>query len=167
MIKPYGHVFPNLPPKKNGACTSRVYSYMWVFPKIGVSHFYRVFHYKPIHFKGNTPIFGNTPICMFIPSTSREAKCHVNHFQLHLGEKNTTKPRQLHTPPRLQVPGPGEAERRLTSHKIPGLVNDRILYNTPWKINGWNLNITHLERKMIFQTSMIMFHVNLQGCNGV
>ena len=34
---------------------------------------------------------------------------------------------------------------------------------TPWKINGWNLQIPHLERKMIFQTSMIMFHVNLQG----
>ena len=29
----------------------------------------------------------------------------------------------------------------------------------------WNLQITHLERKMIFQTTMIMFHVNLQGCN--
>ena len=29
----------------------------------------------------------------------------------------------------------------------------------------WNLQITHLERKMIFQTSMIMFHVNLQGCS--
>ena len=28
----------------------------------------------------------------------------------------------------------------------------------------WNLQITLLERKMIFQTSMIMFHVNLQGC---
>ena len=28
----------------------------------------------------------------------------------------------------------------------------------------WNMQITHLERKMIFQTSMIMFHVNLQGC---
>ena len=28
----------------------------------------------------------------------------------------------------------------------------------------WNLQITYLERKMIFQTSMIMFHVNLQGC---
>ncbi len=28
----------------------------------------------------------------------------------------------------------------------------------------WNLQITHLERKMIFQTSMLMFHVNLQGC---
>ena len=27
----------------------------------------------------------------------------------------------------------------------------------------WNLQITHLERKMIFQTSMIMFHGNLQG----
>ena len=35
---------------------------------------------------------------------------------------------------------------------------------TPWKINGWNLQITYLERKTIFQTSMIMFHVNLQGC---
>ena len=29
---------------------------------------------------------------------------------------------------------------------------------TPWKINGW------FTYKMIFQTSMIMFHVNLQGC---
>ena len=28
----------------------------------------------------------------------------------------------------------------------------------------WNLKITHLERKMIFQTSMIMFRVNLPGC---
>ena len=28
----------------------------------------------------------------------------------------------------------------------------------------WNLQITHLERKMIFQTSMIMFHVSLPGC---
>ena len=31
--------------------------------------------------------------------------------------------------------------------------------NTPWKINGWkpswNLQITHLERKMIFQTSKL------------
>ena len=29
----------------------------------------------------------------------------------------------------------------------------------------WNLQITHLERKMIFQASMVMFHVNLPGCN--
>ena len=29
----------------------------------------------------------------------------------------------------------------------------------------WNLQITHLERKMILQASMIMFHVNLPGCN--
>ena len=28
----------------------------------------------------------------------------------------------------------------------------------------WNLQITHLERKMTFQTSMIMVHVNLPGC---
>jgi len=37
---------------------------------------------------------------------------------------------------------------------------------TPWKINMEHTNqITHLERKMIFQTSMMMFHVNLPGCN--
>ena len=35
---------------------------------------------------------------------------------------------------------------------------------TPWKMNGWNLPIPRSERKIIFQTSMIMFHVNLQGC---
>ena len=28
----------------------------------------------------------------------------------------------------------------------------------------WNIQITHLERKMIFQTPKIMFHVNLPGC---
>jgi len=28
----------------------------------------------------------------------------------------------------------------------------------------WNLQITHLERNMIFQTSMSMVHVNLPGC---
>ena len=29
----------------------------------------------------------------------------------------------------------------------------------------WNIQITHLERNIIFQTPMIMFHGNLQGCN--
>ena len=29
----------------------------------------------------------------------------------------------------------------------------------------WNQHITRFERKMIFQTSMIMFHVNLPGCS--
>ena len=32
----------------------------------------------------------------------------------------------------------------------------------PWRLT-WNLQINHLERKMIFQTSMIMFYVNLPG----
>ena len=35
--------------------------------------------------------------------------------------------------------------------------------STPWKINMEPTN-HHLERKMIFQAYMIMFHVNLQGC---
>ena len=34
---------------------------------------------------------------------------------------------------------------------------------TPWKINMERTNHP-FKRKMIFQTSMIMFHVNLQGC---
>ena len=29
----------------------------------------------------------------------------------------------------------------------------------------WNIQIAHVERKMNFQTFMIMFHVNLEGCN--
>ena len=37
-------------------------------------------------------------------------------------------------------------------------------FATPWKINMVHLQITYLERKMIFQASMIMFHVNLPGC---
>ena len=38
------------------------------------------------------------------------------------------------------------------------------MLDTPWKIN-MNLQITNLERNMIFQTSRILFHVNLQGCS--
>ena len=49
-----------------------------------------------------------------------------------------------------------------------GFLNKSIRFS--WHIDlhpgrlTWNLLITHLERKMIFQTSMIMFHVNLPGC---
>ena len=59
-------------------------------------------------------------------------------------------------------------------------VVDKLMWSPPQKTNTkshpknnsrvhpgrltWNLQITHLERKMIFQTSMIMFDVNLPGC---
>ena len=33
-----------------------------------------------------------------------------------------------------------------------------------WKLT-WNLNITHLQRKFIFQTCIIAFHVSFRGCN--
>ena len=36
--------------------------------------------------------------------------------------------------------------------------------NTPWKIKKEPTNHSWKERRMIFRTSMIMFHVNLQGC---
>ena len=42
---------------------------------------------------------------------------------------------------------------------------DELPHVHPGRIT-WNLQITHLERKTIFQTSMIMFHVNLPGCIG-
>ena len=42
------------------------------------------------------------------------------------------------------------------NHQIPCRVH-------PGRLT-FNLQITHLERKIIFQTSMIMFHVNLPGC---
>ena len=37
--------------------------------------------------------------------------------------------------------------------------------DTPPKTNGWNLRITHLERKNIFQTFIFGFHVKFRGCN--
>ena len=41
-------------------------------------------------------------------------------------------------------------------------------FYTPWKINPTNhpCRKEHYLPNMIFQTSMIMFHVNLQGCIG-
>ena len=42
----------------------------------------------------------------------------------------------------------------------------------PWGVGGvlprkltWNLKITQLKRKIIFQTSIFGFHVNFRGCN--
>ena len=45
---------------------------------------------------------------------------------------------------------------------IPGMLQATV---HPGRLRAGNLQITHFERKMIFQTSMSMFHVNLQGCN--
>ena len=46
----------------------------------------------------------------------------------------------------------------------PGLDNDILISSLhPGRLT-WNLQITHLERKMIFQTSIIVFHVYLPRC---
>ena len=45
------------------------------------------------------------------------------------------------------------------------LAND--LLDTPWKISGrltWNIKIAQLKKNIIFQTFIIVFHVNFQGC---
>ena len=41
------------------------------------------------------------------------------------------------------------------------MANKRKLLSHPGRLT-WNLQITHLERKIIFQISMILFHVSLQ-----
>ena len=55
---------------------------------------------------------------------------------------------------------PGDS---ITNDALPPHIQQSIHCLHPGRLT-WNLQVTHLERKMIFQTSMIMFHVNLQGC---
>ena len=43
------------------------------------------------------------------------------------------------------------------------IYNEASLHVHPGRLT-WNLQITHLERKVIFQTSMIVVHANLPGC---
>jgi len=47
--------------------------------------------------------------------------------------------------------------------QAPNAPNESIKEIHPGRLT-WNQQVTHLERKLIFQTSMIMFHVHLQGC---
>ena len=72
--------------------------------------------------------------------------------------------------PSLSWPlGPPKAQWSQNVSEHPCLAsNARAAYKPRWLHPGrltWNIQITHLERKMIFQTPMIMFHVNLPGCN--
>ena len=54
---------------------------------------------------------------------------------------------------------------------IPWRVLIQVFSIIHWNIHPgrltWNLQITRLERKMIFQTSIIVFHVNLPGCKPI
>ena len=47
--------------------------------------------------------------------------------------------------------------------KPPKKKPPRGLGEKPWKINRWNLTITCLKRKIIFQTFIFGFHVNFSG----
>ena len=67
-----------------------------------------------------------------------------NHDDLHLPEKNT-------------YPSAEDSPLGMIFKKV---TKDILLH--PGRLT-WNLQITHLEGKMIFQASKIMFHVNLQG----
>ena len=55
---------------------------------------------------------------------------------------------------------------RLMKDFCLSLIPNRDIYTHPGRLR-WNLQITHLERNMIFQTSMIMFHINLQECTSL
>ena len=58
---------------------------------------------------------------------------------------------------------PPQNSQKLKNERLQIPFPPQALWLPPGRLT-WNLQITHLERKMIFQTSMIMFHVNLPGC---
>ena len=62
-------------------------------------------------------------------------------------------------------PGKGKSSSKPSTPASPDLRTSLWWFIHPRRLT-WNLQITHLERKMIFQTSMIIVHVNLPGCNG-
>ena len=66
---------------------------------------------------------------------------------------------------KIQLPGnsAGDLFGMVTS-RDPNSKANRDLQLHPGRLT-WNLQIAHLEGKMIFQASMILFHVNLQGCS--
>ena len=51
-------------------------------------------------------------------------------------------------------------------HLFLFLIPEGIFRLHPGRLTS-NIHITHLERKMIFQTPMMMFHVNLPGCTRI
>ena len=110
-------------------------------------------HLKNISQNGNLPQVGmniknvsnhhlvvcveKTKAPLFLAPISQSSPVHLPHFY------------QLHD-------SPGEEE---SMRRIGGEETFKLSIH-PGRLT-WNLQITHLERKMIFQTSMIMFHVNL------
>ena len=96
-----------------------------------------------IHF-GDSPIFGNHPNSLVI-----NWNCDGSDDS-QLGPGFVVRIDQVDT---------------LLQQRIRAVSPPWELRHNPWKINSRNLQIIHFERNMIFQTSMIMFHVNLQGWN--
>ena len=64
-----------------------------------------------------------------------------------------------------QLLKPSNLPRGIPASCVRGGVVQPTSISTPWKMNGWNLQINHLRKENdLNQTSMSMFHVNLQGC---
>ena len=53
-----------------------------------------------------------------------------------------------------------------TSIDIMNMWSQSCIYDTPWKINGWNLQITHEKKGTWSEPNLqgIMFHISLRGC---
>jgi len=54
-----------------------------------------------------------------------------------------------------------EEEVQETKQGLGSFLDERV---HPWKINGWNLKIHPWKRKIIFQSIIFRFYVNLPGC---
>ena len=88
------------------------------------------------------------------------SSCHVSGLRTGSGSSKSpaaaASMATWKTPQRAGAVGPRGVE------KMGGIL--WIYFDYPPGRFTWNLQITHLERNMIFQPSMIMFHVKLQGC---
>ena len=101
-----------------------------------------------------TPIFGNTQIGWYFQKKSKLVYSTQGKAKI-LIRFSTPKPESWWLE---DDPFPFENGYLFEGRLL--LVSGRV---HPGRLT-WNIQITHLERKMIFQTSMIMFHVNLAGC---
>ena len=69
----------------------------------------------------------------------------------------------------LELKKKKQTSRNITGHgtfkniTLDLKINEEILYTHPRKLT-WNLKITHLKRKTIFQAFIFGFHVKFRGC---
>ena len=132
-------------------------------PEHALVFFVIIFVFKYIYIYMDTYDFTiyHTWFCTY---TSHMVPCVSNGCFEHRQLQPTIRTFCLQTFPKgsIGIHDPSPRHGKLVHSECCDL-SSSIFRSTPWKIDV--LQITQLERNIIFQTSMIMFHVNLQGCS--